>query len=135
MILIEEKFDLEIEYRPEKNNSSDKTAPQKGDVVVVGKDTFYPGIVTKEELFFENLREDIYFVNGHLHVSFMEENTHGWYPLHEVWILGKSRGAHWPVPRGQAGVKIRHSMDVARKVLKMPREERFGQIGAFAMQY
>lgn len=134
MILIEEKYDLEIEYRPEStNNNNDKRFPQKGDVVVVGKDTFYPGVVTREELFFDNLRRDIYYVNGHLHVSFMEENTHGWYPLNEVWILGKNERA-WPIPKGSAGQKIRRSMDVAREVLKMPRENRFIQIGQYAMQ-
>lgn len=132
MILIEEKIGLETEYRPE--NGSDKMDPQKGDVVVVGKDTFYPGILTKDPLFFDNLRKDIYFVNGYLHVSFMEENTHGWYPIDELWILGKSRGERWPIPKGPTGQKFRQSMEVARNVLKMPREERFDQVGALASQ-
>ena len=132
MILIEEKYDLEIEYRPE-NHGNEKTDAQKGDVVVVGQDTFYPGIVTREELFFDNLRRDIHFVNGHVHVSFLEESTLGWYPLHEVWILGK-RDQPWPIPRGVAGKKIRQSMEVAREVLKMPREKRYTKIGAYAAQ-
>jgi len=104
------------------------------DVVVVGRDTFFPGIITREELFNDNLKREIYYVNGHLHVSFLEENTHGWYPIRDVWILGKSCGEPWPVPNGQAGNKIRSSMEVARRVLKMQREERFRQVGAFAMQ-
>ena len=133
MILIEEKFALEIEYKPGISSPS-KASPVKGDVVVVGKDTFYPGIVTREELFFENLDKDVFFVNNHVHVSFMEENTHGWYPMNEVWVLGKSSGEPWPVPKGPAGQRVRKSMEVARQVMKLPRDQRFNQIGAFAMQ-
>lgn len=134
MILIEEKIDLETDYQPESDETDDKSFPRKGDVVVVGRDTFFPGIITREELFNDNLKREIYYVNGHLHVSFLEENTHGWYPIRDVWILGKSCGEPWPVPNGQAGNKIRSSMEVARRVLKMQREERFHQVGAFAMQ-
>ena len=125
---------LETDYRPERDAHHDQGFPQKGDVVVVGRDTFYPGIITKEDLFFDNLHKDIYYVNGHLHISFMEENTHGWYPMREVWILGKSRGEPWQTPPGPEGQRFRRSTDVARKVLKMPREQRFHQIGAFAAQ-
>jgi len=133
MILIEEKIDLETDYQPERDETLDKGFPQKGDVVVVGRDTFFPGIITREELFNDNLKKEIYYVNGHLHVSFLEENTHGWYPIRDVWILGKSCGEPWPVPNGQAGSKVRKSMEVARRVLKMQREERFHYVGAFAM--
>ena len=130
IILIEEKFDLETDYQPERDDQHDEEFPQTGDVVVVGRATLYPGIVTKEDMFDENLNQEVYFVSRLIHVSFLEENTHGWYPLNDVWILGKSRGEPWPVPAGHPGQR----MEVARKVSKMPRKQRFHQVGAFAKQ-